>query len=93
MSTNEWIYNYVKKKKKCARLDNHVKRQEYSFTEFSTSWRACKPHLSAHMTTTTLCNGTVLRLKDSMRFCRDNTKPKKRKPTSNSRGYSKPKKN
>jgi len=85
--------NYERKKKKCARSDNRVKRQESSFTEYSTSWRACRRHLSARMITITLCNGTVLRLRDSMRFCRDNTKQRKRKLMSNSRGFSKLRKN
>ena len=93
MSTNVSTSNFVRKKKKCARSDNQEKRLVCNSTEFSISSQECRPHLSAHMTTTTSFSDTELKLRDRMRSFRDNTKARKKRLTSSSREYSRPKKN
>ena len=65
----------------------------FSFTEYSTSLRVCRLHLSALMTTTTLYRDTELRLSARMKFSNASMRAKRKRLMSSSKEYSKPRRN
>ena len=65
----------------------------FSFMEYSTSLHACRLHLSALMTTTTLYRDTELRLSARMKFSNVSMRAKRKRLMSSSKEYSRPRRN
>jgi hypothetical protein len=61
--------------------------------EFNINLPKCKPNSKEPMTTTISSKDIELKLRSSMRFSKNSTKVRKRRPMTNSREYSKLKRN
>ena len=83
MSTSVSISNSEKKKKRSEKSDNLVKKLVFNCMECNINSQKCRLVLNVLMITTILSNVIELRLSDNTKFCKDNTKPRKKKLMNN----------
>jgi|LauGreDrversion4_2_1035121.scaffolds.fasta_scaffold267988_2 hypothetical protein len=93
MSMRGLILSSEKKKRRRARSRRSVKKSVFSFMVSSINSLKCRRPSSALMITTILSRNTVLMLKSSLKFFRNNTKGVKKRQMNNLSVFSRPRKN
>ena len=86
-STNVSIFNWEKRKKKCAKFASPVKTQVSNFMVSNTNLQRCKLLSSALTTIITSFRDIELKLNVNTKFFKDNMRVRKRKLMSSSNAY------
>jgi hypothetical protein len=92
-STRESIFNWEKKKKKSAKSRRTERKPVCNSMVYSINLPKCRLNSKELTITTTLFKDIKWRVKSNTRYCKNNTRTKRKKPMISWNVYSKPKRN
>ena len=92
-STRESIFNWEKKKKKSVKSRKTERKPVCNSTVSSINWPKCRPNSKEPTIITTSFKDIKWRVKSNTRYCKNNTRIKRKKPTTSWNVFSKHKKN